>query len=129
MLQRLNYSLNISVPVFDEWAEVCNTIYDMPYLDVNVFDLHMTQSRLGYSMLLPVLLDDFYFAQQPPLITSQSSSPTLSDSYQMMYQKEDYLLLETQKDHRSIIPSWLQYQQEFPIQMDHLYYFQNALIS
>jgi hypothetical protein len=90
----------------------------MPYLDVNVFDLHMTQSRLGYSMLLPVLLDEFYFSQQ----TSTSSPPT-------SYQEQDYLLLEAQKDHRFIIPAWLQYQQEFPVQMDHLYYFQNALIS
>ncbi|KAL7314665.1 hypothetical protein PS15m_006208 [Mucor circinelloides] len=62
ILQKLDYSLDISVETFDQWTDQCNEIFHGSQ-DVLKYDLHMTRPRLGCSILLPVLLDDFYFNQ------------------------------------------------------------------
>ncbi|KAI8380259.1 hypothetical protein BD560DRAFT_387608 [Blakeslea trispora] len=82
VLQKLDYSLAISTEHYHAWTDQCNTLLQMPYLSLeqlNLFDLHLTQSRLGCSMLLPVLLDDFY------LLPSLSSSPQSTASYPDCY--------------------------------------------
>ena len=85
VLQKLDYSLSISPEAYHEWTEQCNTLLEMPYLtleQLNLFDLHMTQSRLGCSMLLPVLLDDFYLL--PSLTSSPQSTASYPDCYYHM---------------------------------------------
>ncbi|KAK4509089.1 uncharacterized protein ATC70_007439 [Mucor velutinosus] len=62
MLQKLDYSLDISIEAFNQWTDQCNEIFHGSQ-DVLKYDLHMTRQRLGCSILLPVLLDDFYFNQ------------------------------------------------------------------
>lgn len=62
ILQKLDYSLDISIETFNQWTDQCNEIFHGSQ-DVLKYDLHMTRPRLGCSILLPVLLDDFYFNQ------------------------------------------------------------------
>ncbi|KAG2211593.1 hypothetical protein INT47_008689, partial [Mucor saturninus] len=85
VLNLLGFSLNISTEAFFEWTEQCNTLYDMPYISLdqlNMFDLHMTHTTLGYVTLLPVLLDDIYVVG-PSLSSSssQNTSPILTSDY------------------------------------------------
>ncbi|CAO3615841.1 unnamed protein product [Mucor hiemalis] len=88
VLNTLGFTLNFSTDQFYEWTEQCNTLYDIPYMSLNqlnIFDLHMTHSTLGYVTLLPVLLNDFYIVgSMTPSLTSQQTSPILTPDYFFM---------------------------------------------
>lgn len=94
VLNILGFTLNFSSDQFYEWTEQCNTLFDIPYISLldqlNIFDLHMTHSTLGYVTLLPVLLNDIYAAgsMTPSLTTttttSQHTSPMLTPDYFFM---------------------------------------------
>ncbi|KAI8085814.1 uncharacterized protein B0P05DRAFT_533834 [Gilbertella persicaria] len=101
VLQKLDYFLSISPEVYHEWIEQCNALPFLTLEQLNLFDLHMTQSRLGYSILLPVLLDDFY------LLPSLSSSPQSTASYSDCYYQMTHMTTALQTN---IIP---QQQQQF----------------
>lgn len=91
VLNILGFTLNFSSDQFYEWTEQCNTLSDIPYISLldqlNIFDLHMTHSTLGYVTLLPVLLNDIYSvgSMTPSLTTtSQHTSPMLTPDYFFM---------------------------------------------
>ncbi|GAA5797293.1 hypothetical protein HPULCUR_002674 [Helicostylum pulchrum] len=139
VLNILGFSLNISTDQFYQWTDQCNTLYDMPYISLdqlNMFDLHMTRTTLGYSTLLPVLLDDIYvvgpsISSTPTTTTTattQQTSPILTSDYYWMEPTgyyppldqiccnsvDDFLLLNNNNylatDDYYNIPSWQQTQ-------------------
>ncbi|GAA5807117.1 hypothetical protein MFLAVUS_000468 [Mucor flavus] len=132
VLNILGFSLNISTDQFYQWTDQCNTLYDMPYISLdqlNMFDLHMTRTTLGYSTLLPVLLDDIYVVG-PSLSSTPTiqTSPILTSDYYWMEPTgyyppldqiccnsvDDFLLLNNNSylatDDYYNIPSWQQTQ-------------------
>lgn len=119
VLNKLGYSLSLSVPVLNEWIEQCNTIHDMPFIAFNnVFDLHMTYTRLGYNALLPVLLDDFYIL--PAFNQMTYDDNLIMCNSQQQQQQNDYFFDDSNIT-ACMIPqtAWLQ---QVPIPMDHLWY-------
>ncbi|KAI9480304.1 MAG: hypothetical protein EXX96DRAFT_607192 [Benjaminiella poitrasii] len=143
ILQKLDYSLNISNETLELWSKQCNTIYDIMIsfspthnIDqlISVFDLHMTQSRLGCCTLLPVLLldDSSYLSnyfivlqeqQMTTIITTQHDYLILSDNTNFFNDNAitPYCYSDvTQDNHRCTIPPWLQ--EVVPVPMDYLWY-------
>lgn len=102
VLSKLNYSLSIPPAVLDEWIEQCNTINDMPFIALNnVFDLHMTYTRLGYNALLPVLLDDVY-----QMIFDDTMCNLQDDCNYYLYDTNNSCMMMTIPQ---VIPMWYQY--------------------
>ncbi|KAI7902110.1 uncharacterized protein BX663DRAFT_455650 [Cokeromyces recurvatus] len=143
ILKRLNHSLNISLETFNQWAKQCNTIYEIminssqniDHQLISIFDLHMTQSRLGYCTLLPVLLsDDFSYSygsySQLALLMTNCSNNNNSSNYSHI-SLTDYSYFDDNtitpyyyndvvpQDHygRYNIPPWLQ--EIVPVLIDH----------
>lgn len=122
VLNILGFSLNISTDQFYQWTEQCNTIYDMPYISLdqlNLFDLHMTNTTIGYVTLLPVLLNDIY--NNSVIFNSTSSS---------MCNNNDFLLLNNDNIMYTppTVPTQFDYQLLYqqllmpPPAMEHMWY-------